>query len=382
MATKAPAMHAPEWHVLSKERCLMKRNNDGNDKHVIHRRGARGLWLLATITLFILVACSGQAPTAEPATSPVVLTETVATPTLMPATAAPTQASASATPLATQTMPPTGTVPSPTATSTQDASSGVQDLVTYEDNVAYFALDYPAAWHVIDVAQEDKVGMPGYILTFLSWDPAAGIEEIPTGESIVEANVQPRDDASLEEAAESLKASLGTRQTIISENMVTLDSGLPAMRWLLDTQAGPTYVLLAIVVDRPVMLRGWGDEGIFDLVAGSLRATYTQADDAERIVFAPGATSATVQGSFSGQDQARYLFWAAEGQVVSLTVTSPQNSVLFHLEGVQDGQVYKHLLDGEISWQGALTVSQDYLLTIDNSDMPADYTIDLSVVDG
>lgn len=352
-------------------------------KKPIPRRGRGGLPLPALVVLLLafIVACSGgQGPMAEPtATLPVRATVSAPTPTLMHATAPPTQPAATATSAPTETAPPTETA---TAPPLPTATDGAPKLVTYEDDVAYFALDYPVTWHVIDVTQEDKLSLPGYILTFLSWDPAEGMEQIPAGETIVEANVQPKGHMSLEEAAESFKASLGPRQSVVAESMATLDSGLPAMRWLLETQAGPTYVLLAIIVDRPVLLRGWGDEELFDLIAGSLRATYTQADDAERIVFAPGATSATVQGSFSGQAQARYLFWAAAGQVVTLSVTSPQNSVLFHLEGMQDGQVYKHLLDGENRWQGTLTVSQDYLLTIDNSDIPAQYTIELSIVDG
>jgi hypothetical protein len=38
---------------------------------------------------------------------------------------------------------------------------------------------------------------------------------------------------------------------------------------------------------------------------------------------------------------------------------------LFHLHGQADGVVYKHLLDGEMSWQGVLSISQEYVLTLD-----------------
>jgi hypothetical protein len=350
-------------------------------KEIIKRRlqNGRGL-LVATfiaLLLLLLAACGGQqttpvAPTLE--TVVAVPSPTLALPSTPTAgvTAAPTESPATA----------TATASTPAETATAQATDEPVSLATYEDSVAYFALDYPAAWYVMDVPQEEKVGMPGYILTFLSWDPGAGgLQQIPAGETIVEVNVQPAGDESLEEAAASMTASLGTRVQIVSESAVTLGNGLPAMRWLLDTPAGPTHVVLTVIGERPIMLRGWGDEVIFDQIADSLRSTYTHADDALRIVFAPGATAATVEGSFSGQGQARYLFWAAEGQVVSLSVTSPQNSTLFHLEGVQDGAAYKHLLDGENSWQGALTVSQDYLLTVDNSDMPAQYTIELSIVD-
>jgi uncharacterized protein YgiM (DUF1202 family) len=98
-----------------------------------------------------------------------------------------------------------------------------------------------------------------------------------------------------------------------------------------------------------------------------------------RIQFPAGATATTIEGKLPGQAQVEYLFWAAEGQSLDISVTSPENSILFHIAGVSDGQVIKHLLDGESSWQGTLPASQDYLLTLDNAANVASYTIYLSI---
>lgn len=101
----------------------------------------------------------------------------------------------------------------------------------------------------------------------------------------------------------------------------------------------------------------------------------------EQIRFAPGATSAIVTDVMPGQSQKIYLLWAEAGQTISVSVTSPDVSVLFHMHGRDDGAVYKHLLDGEMSWQGVLPLSQDYVLTLDAlGDGMRSYTIEVSLI--
>lgn len=99
----------------------------------------------------------------------------------------------------------------------------------------------------------------------------------------------------------------------------------------------------------------------------------------ERIQFPPGATSVTLEGPMDGETQVRYLAWAAAGQTMAVTVTSPNVGVLFHINGVQDNHVYKHLLDGEMSWQGVLPLSQDYLITLDAVGGATSYTLDVAI---
>jgi hypothetical protein len=85
----------------------------------------------------------------------------------------------------------------------------------------------------------------------------------------------------------------------------------------------------------------------------------------ERLTFPPGSSTLTRTGEMAGQTQKIYLLAATAGQVVQISVTTPDNSVLFHLHGQADGVDYKHLLDGEMSWQGLLPIAQDYVLTLD-----------------
>lgn len=102
---------------------------------------------------------------------------------------------------------------------------------------------------------------------------------------------------------------------------------------------------------------------------------------ATRIQFVPGATSETITGSMDGENQVNYVLAAAAGQTMVISVTSPNDGVLFHLQGLGDGHVYKHLLDGELSWQGVLPQAQDYLLVLDAVGGATTYTLTVSISD-
>lgn len=100
----------------------------------------------------------------------------------------------------------------------------------------------------------------------------------------------------------------------------------------------------------------------------------------QRIEFAAGATSATIEVQIPANAQTWFVLWAAAEQTMSINVASENNSVLFHLQGKQDGVDYKHMLDGNSFWQGKLPVSQDYLLTLDNLSSATTVIIDISIV--
>ncbi|MAU01423.1 MAG: hypothetical protein CL608_30145 [Anaerolineaceae bacterium] len=100
----------------------------------------------------------------------------------------------------------------------------------------------------------------------------------------------------------------------------------------------------------------------------------------ERIQFAPGATSATVEVQIPAHAQTWFVLWAAAEQTMSINVAAENNSVLFHLQGKEDGVDYKHMLDGNSFWQGKLPVSQDYILTLDNGSSATSVIIDISIV--
>lgn len=91
-----------------------------------------------------------------------------------------------------------------------------------------------------------------------------------------------------------------------------------------------------------------------------------QADDPapQRIQFAPGAISATVDGQLTPQQRNAYLFRSQAGQMVIIEIHSTDGRANFMLNGVEDGQPYKRLEDEQRLWSARLPLTQDYLLTV------------------
>ncbi|MEZ4682827.1 MAG: LysM peptidoglycan-binding domain-containing protein [Caldilineaceae bacterium] len=87
-------------------------------------------------------------------------------------------------------------------------------------------------------------------------------------------------------------------------------------------------------------------------------------DATERINFAPGTTSATVNGTVTDPAHRRYLVRAQAGQTMNVTLTSAQPTTSFSVVGVSGGQTLKGLGDGGNSWSGVLPQTQDYLIEI------------------
>jgi hypothetical protein len=130
---------------------------------------------------------------------------------------------------------------------------------------------------------------------------------------------------------------------------------------------------------------GYVDRRALTLVGGQVEEELhlqapAGANAPRRINFPAGATATTVQGEVGAQAQVVYLFRAGAGQEASVTV-APAGNILFHLEGLSDGVIYKHILDGNSSWEGTLLQTQDYRLTLDNIGPGTTYTVDLSIVD-
>ena len=83
----------------------------------------------------------------------------------------------------------------------------------------------------------------------------------------------------------------------------------------------------------------------------------------ERIAFAPGVTSATLEGSIFPIGDKRYILRGYAGQTLSLAVTSPYDHVLLSCYG-SDGAVLVSILDETTSWTGELPRTLDYMITL------------------
>jgi hypothetical protein len=98
-----------------------------------------------------------------------------------------------------------------------------------------------------------------------------------------------------------------------------------------------------------------------------------------RIKFAPGATSASVQGRVSGGAIVRYLLRAMAGQTMTVVITSPHQDVLLTIWGLTDGQPLVRSVSGATSWTGVLPATQDYVIDAVSVGGNTTYTLETRV---
>jgi hypothetical protein len=98
-----------------------------------------------------------------------------------------------------------------------------------------------------------------------------------------------------------------------------------------------------------------------------------------RITFAPGATSATVQGTIVGGAINRYLLRAMAGQTMTVVITSPHQDVLLTMWGLTDGQPLVRSVSGATSWTGVLPATQDYVIDAVSVGGNTTYTLETTV---
>jgi hypothetical protein len=98
----------------------------------------------------------------------------------------------------------------------------------------------------------------------------------------------------------------------------------------------------------------------------------------ERIQFASGATSATVTGHVAAYGAQVYVLRALEGQTMTADLLSPATDVLLEIWG-KDGTVLKRHVDGETSWAGTLTKTQDYFIKVVSFGSAVNYTLTVSI---
>jgi hypothetical protein len=84
----------------------------------------------------------------------------------------------------------------------------------------------------------------------------------------------------------------------------------------------------------------------------------------QRIQFALGATSTTLDGGLLAGQSHSFIFGALGGQTARVEVESSDGSANFSLSGLDDGQPYKRLVNEDRAWEGILPLTQDYRLTV------------------
>jgi len=97
------------------------------------------------------------------------------------------------------------------------------------------------------------------------------------------------------------------------------------------------------------------------------------------IKFAPGGTSAVVEGHVAGGSFVRYLLRAMAGQTMTVNIISPNQDVLLAIYGLDDGQPLVRSVSGATSWTGVLPGTQDYVIDAVSVGGDTSFTLEVTV---
>jgi len=166
--------------------------------------------------------------------------------------AVPTQTDAPVLPTSTESAPaPTEAAPNPKLPATSFEAQ------TYINDEAGFALDYPAGWTVNEVA----VGSRGTQVQFLSSPEIAELATVPEGATRVNATLyqwDPKNDLTAF-VANQKTAWEASGFTILDEEQLVLELGLPAVKFTVQTAEANVVFLVAALEDQYLVLSGEGD---------------------------------------------------------------------------------------------------------------------------
>jgi hypothetical protein len=140
---------------------------------------------------------------------------------------------------------------------------------TYINDTAGFALDYPAGWTV----NEAVVGDRGSQVQFLSSPDLADVSVLPEGATRVTATVyqwDPKNDLAAF-VANQKSAWDASGFTILEEEPLTLDLGLPATQLTVQTPDASVVFLIAALGDQYLVLSGEGNLELVKEIVGRVR---------------------------------------------------------------------------------------------------------------
>ena len=201
--------------------------------------------LMVLVLLFLLAACSTTAPSTPavdeaPAQPNVPLTDTA-----VPATP-------------TETAAPQGKLP-----------AAPFESQPYFNEQAGFALDIPSGW----TTQETVVGPRGTQILFLSKPELAEAATIPAGETRLSATIyqwDPKND--LDAYVDHMKTAWESSGfTILDEQQLTLEQGLPAVQLTVRTAETDVLYLVTALKDQYLVLAGEGDLNLVQQIVQRLR---------------------------------------------------------------------------------------------------------------
>lgn len=186
-----------------------------------------------------LATCSGPQPRLPEPTAAPVQTEVPATPTAMP-------------------RPPAGKLP-----------AAPFDAEMYANEEAGFALDYPTGWTV----NEQEIGPRGTQISFLSRPELAEAATIPEGETRLSATIyqwDPKND--LNAYVQHMKEAWSSSGfTILEDEKLTLELGMPAELFTVQTPDAKVLFLVTALKDQYLVIAGEGDLDLARQIVERLR---------------------------------------------------------------------------------------------------------------
>jgi hypothetical protein len=183
--------------------------------------------------------------------------------------------------------PPTATMPAPEITeapafpATEPALAPTEPMPnaklpaasfesrTYINDTAGFALDYPAGWTV----NEAVIGERGSQVQFLSSPDLADVSVLPEGATRVSATVyqwDPKNDLAAF-VAQQKSAWEASGFTILEEEPRTLELGLAATQFTVQTPDASVVFLVTALGDQYLVLSGEGDLELVKEIVGRVR---------------------------------------------------------------------------------------------------------------
>ena len=127
------------------------------------------------------------------------------------------------------------------------------------------------------------------------------------------------------------------------------------------------------------VIRVIGDETAASAGSGQAASYRLQVIIPQRITFAPGATSATIEGDVAAYEADDYILAAQEGQTMRVTITSPGANVLLTIVGADGIPLINGNMSGATTWQGELPATQDYTIRAIGTLEPNSYTLTVTI---
>ncbi len=103
-----------------------------------------------------------------------------------------------------------------------------------------------------------------------------------------------------------------------------------------------------------------------------------QQGTTQRVRFARGETSATVEGAVVRGTRDRYLIQARRGQMITVRLSSLESNAVFDLYA-PGGKPRLNTMDDTTIWGGKLPASGDYTISVGPTRGNATYTLEVTV---